>query len=69
MTDVRQDGTDASGQGYTLTVRRTDDGTFAVRFGYSDDGGVEPQNIAVWLTAEQVRMLAGAMLDAVGRDA
>lgn len=68
IKERRYEGKDASGQGFVLSVRRSDDGTFAVRFGYSDKGGVEPTNVIVWLTEEQVRTFAGVMLDAVGRD-
>ena len=72
INERRYEGKDGTGEGFVLTVRRRadaeDDEAYAVRFGYAEDGWRDPVNIALWLSEEQVRMLARTMLDAVGRD-
>ena len=70
--EMRYEGKDGTGEGFVLKVRRRadaeEDEAYAVKLGYIEEGWRDPVHIALWLSEEQVRMLARTMLDAVGRD-
>lgn len=72
INEWRYEGKDGTGEGFVLKVRRRadpkEDEAYAVGFGYAEGGWRDPVHIALWLSEEQVRMLARTMLDAVGRD-